>query len=243
MSAQRRLALPEVIDLDVIASLMRKLEAGIHREGWAENGANMQIFAFHNAALTGEAYQRLFRSVVRDGDYCVSRMLSNRVFEMPGKQPYEILRSMAVRMAYVTDMPEVDDMRNQIGIPGLLGLMSTHEVWTATVTIEEIESPTGHLSERPDSEEARVITCIDAWDRGHTLMRRRGHKPVVTMDSALRGDISTSLRIFVDMFYGRSPTEESFAEHYPTLATQARKMVDLSDPDMPTDPFVSHLRR
>lgn len=214
------------LDEESIGRLLLRIESDVHRGGWdklpwlyvlADAGANED---------TGMMLRRMMRGAgpsIRVRDYLAQPMLGRQFFGPAPMPPWEALRNFAINLAYgeQAGAEQVATVLEVLRAPGVLGFAMVGEKWGTRDEEVARRAAVGevNLGDVPGSVECRQLIAVTLAGQVMTVERVRGQKPELDLSAGgLRGDISTSLRILCDAVAGQVPSQEEFAERYPTLA-------------------------
>jgi hypothetical protein len=238
------LALPDEIDEDRLGRLLRKIEARADAGGWDGPLSTLHVYLVYDNTLV--ATDQTFRHMLADnpsigpglrlGGYTAQLMLPAAwIAGAPGPE-YEALRRIALNLAYAPagvrqGGMSLDDFRGTLRQSGVVALAACYEAWVRPQPggLAQMRAEHGsNFADLPGSIEGRMVLAVDALDQTHTLRRLRGQPAQLEQGGVQRGDVSTSLRIMMDMIYSRSPRPSAFAEHYPSMLDAFARLDDLA---------------
>lgn len=240
-----------------LISLMRKIEARAHGDGWDQPGAGLTLYLLYTntgmrhtdvsavaAALRGRSATHLGEGptpALHVGRYTAQRLLApayfrdNRSPDDPG--PFKALRRFALQAGYA-DTPDADKLRTLLRHPGALGFAVVYEAWDRGHIPDRVDTAParadwGHIE---GSRSVRVVMVVDYLDQVHTIRRSQDNDHInerpadPSRPTGIRGGLSTALRILTDTVFSRLPHPDRFDEHYPSpAAEQTRAVVEGSD--------------
>lgn len=195
------------IDVGRVSKLLLKVEAHAHRQGWDEP-VHMRVIFDESHTETARTLRRIappdprYAPVRHDG-YAATTFFGHRVLYQPwselpaelreddpdkdktGPGPWTTLRHLVMGIADA----EPDDERRELmlgilRLPGVLGFIVVGEGWrNESKTKDNLLRASRrevHLSDLPDSVEARALYCLDLAGRIQLVERLRGRKPELT---------------------------------------------------------------
>lgn len=213
------------LDEETLGRLLTRIEADVHRAGWDKHP---WLFVLVDAGAhedTGMHLRRIMRGAgpsIRVGGYLAQPMFGEKFFAKADIPPWEALRNFAVNLAYGEGSGEesVATVLEVLRAPGVFGFAMVAEKWRNSdpEVVRRAVAGEVNLGDVPGSVECRQLVAVTTAGRVMEVERVRGRKPELHMDAdALRGDISTSLRILADAAAGQVPPPEQFEQRYPTL--------------------------
>lgn len=228
------LPLPDQVDVDLIGRLLLRIEATAHRHGWnhPRNRPHLYLIFDNREPEVAAEIRQIMGNNPRLGpgqriDKYTAQMAFSPETVASGSNdgqepPWEVLRRLALNITYTP--PEADDaaatMRAVLRIPGTIAWAVCSEGWSRGRTQSRADFQAEldkNYADLPGSVEVRTALAVDALDQVHQVTRLRGKPAQLKTCAPIRGDLSTTLRIIVDMVYSRSPKPSSFAKHYPTI--------------------------
>lgn len=197
--------------------LLSALESDTHRRGWGQNPALVVLYE-----ATAVDTDQLFRHILgknpklpaatRVDGLVAQQMLGEYVFgrahRETGQEPWEVLRNMAINLAYAPEAPAPARMLETLRQPGVFGFAVVHEAFGVRPTDrqEAVAFARGDtpIERHPGAGDYRCVYAVTVGGDLSEVIRRRGERPEVEMDAnRRRGDLSTSLRIIADAVAGR----------------------------------------